>query len=142
MHRLSVLLCALALALPSANAFAALKKSAATERAEVRVTKVIKVVGPAKDAERWGPVKVTVLIKRVKDNGKIVSQRITKIVCSYPDELPRSDQINSDAVPYLISYAMQNQTWDIDIVTGASMTSEAFRESLQVALKRVGFVKV
>jgi uncharacterized protein with FMN-binding domain len=52
-------------------------------------------------------------------------------------ELPsggRSGQISSYAAPILANEALQAQSASIDIVTGATYTSEAYANSLQSAL--------
>jgi uncharacterized protein with FMN-binding domain len=104
---------------------------------------VTKWVGPAVKADRWGDIKAVVLIRTIKQDGKLVSSRITKVtVPVYPDSNPRSVQINEDAIPYLVDYVLQNQSAEIDIVTGATPTSEAVSKSVAAALKRAGFKKV
>lgn len=140
MRRVVIALTVLALALPPANAVAAIERASANSRATVRVVKVIKSVGPAVDADRWGKVKVTVLIRRVKEDGKLVSQRITKVVAKYPETNPRTYQINSEAVPILISNTLVAQSADVDALSAATDTSGAFQKSLAAALKRVAFV--
>ena len=141
MRRLTILFTVLALALPPAGAVAAIERAEAAERASPRVVKVIKVVGPGVEADRWGTVKVTVLIRRIKQNGKLVSQRITKVVAKYPETNPRTYQINSEAIPILISNTLVAQSGEIDVLSAATDTSEAFEKSLAAALRRVAFVK-
>jgi uncharacterized protein with FMN-binding domain len=140
-RRLALLLSTAALALPPASAVGAIERAAGTERAALRVVKVIKVVGPGVEADRWGTIKVTVLIRRVKDDGKLVSQRITKVVVKYPESNPRTYQINSEAVPILVSNTLLAQSSRIDALSAATDTSIAFQQSLDAALKRVAFVK-
>ncbi|MBL0885057.1 FMN-binding protein [Myceligenerans indicum] len=50
----------------------------------------------------------------------------------------RSQQINEDAVPILRSEALQAQSANIDTVSGATYTSEGYRESLQSAIDQHG----
>ena len=47
--------------------------------------------------------------------------------------------INEQAAPILVSEALSAQSAQVDSVTGASFTSEGFRESLQSALDQAGF---
>ncbi|HWE55835.1 MAG TPA: FMN-binding protein [Acidimicrobiales bacterium] len=47
---------------------------------------------------------------------------------------PRSEQINSQALPQLQSEAMSAQSADIDGVSGATFTSMAYQQALQSAL--------
>jgi uncharacterized protein with FMN-binding domain len=55
-----------------------------------------------------------------------------------PDETPRSKDINSTAIPKLNQETLRAQSADIDTVSGATYTSEGYRQSLQSALDRVG----
>ena len=52
----------------------------------------------------------------------------------YPHTRSTSIQINTRAVPYLRSEALQAQSASVDTVSGASYSSGAFRESLASAL--------
>jgi uncharacterized protein with FMN-binding domain len=52
----------------------------------------------------------------------------------YPNDRRTSIRINNIAVPYLQQEAIQAQSADVDIISGATLTSEAFVRSLQVAL--------
>jgi uncharacterized protein with FMN-binding domain len=51
---------------------------------------------------------------------------------------PRSEAINHQAVPRLQSQAMRAQSPNIDGVSGATFTSEAYAEALQSALQQLG----
>ena len=48
----------------------------------------------------------------------------------------RSAAINSEAVPVLVQEALAAQGSNIDVVTGATYTSDAFAQSLQSALTK------
>ena len=52
---------------------------------------------------------------------------------------PRSAEINSQAIPLLHDQAMQAQSANIDGVSGATYTSEAYQQSLQSALDQLGW---
>lgn len=54
----------------------------------------------------------------------------------YPHDRGTSVEINSQAMPLLKQEAIQAQSANVDIVSGATQTSEAFRESLQSALNK------
>jgi uncharacterized protein with FMN-binding domain len=54
---------------------------------------------------------------------------------------PRSAQINDEAIPYLRQQALQAQSANIDGVSGATYTSEAYAQSLQAALDKLGWNK-
>lgn len=75
---------------------------------------------------RYGPVQVRVTLK----NGKLTD--VTAV--TYPQENPRDQQINSYAIPQLTREALTAQSADIDTVSGATYTSEGYRQSLQSAL--------
>ncbi|MFJ1808185.1 MULTISPECIES: FMN-binding protein [unclassified Streptomyces] len=75
---------------------------------------------------RWGPVQVRVTLK----NGKLTD--VTAV--AYPQENPRDQQINAYAIPQLTREALTAQSADIDTVSGATYTSDGYRQSLQSAL--------
>ncbi len=75
---------------------------------------------------RYGPVQVRIAVA----NGTITD--VTAVV--YPDSDRRDLQINSRALPLLRASALAAQSADIDTVSGATATSEGYRESLQAAI--------
>ncbi|MFF8944027.1 FMN-binding protein [Streptomyces sp. NPDC014864] len=79
---------------------------------------------------RWGPVQVRITVK----NGKITD--VTAV--SYPSENPRDQQINGYAIPRLRRQALAAQSARIDGVSGATYTSDGYRQSLQSALDSAG----
>jgi uncharacterized protein with FMN-binding domain len=81
--------------------------------------------GPQVDAY-WGVVQ----IKAVVRNGKIAQVTFLE----YPSDRRTSQRINSIAMPYLQTEAVQVQSANVDLISGATLTSEAFAESLQAAL--------
>lgn len=72
----------------------------------------------------------TVQVKAIISGGKLTDVQFL----NYPRDRNYSAQINSQATPYLKSEAIQAQTANVDIVSGATLTSEAFIQSLQSAL--------
>lgn len=50
----------------------------------------------------------------------------------------RSQQINSDAAPQLLQETLSAQSANVDTVSGASYTSDGYRQSLQSALDEAG----
>lgn len=52
----------------------------------------------------------------------------------YPNDRSTSIYINNQAMPYLKTEAIQTQSASVDIVSGATDSSLAFRQSLAVAL--------
>jgi uncharacterized protein with FMN-binding domain len=79
---------------------------------------------------RWGPVQVKVTVA----GGKITE--VTAV--EYPTENPRDQQINSYALPQLRTEALAAQSADIDTVSGATYTSDGYKQSLQSALDSAG----
>jgi uncharacterized protein with FMN-binding domain len=75
---------------------------------------------------RWGPVQVRITV----DGGKITD--VTAV--TYPTSNRRDQQINAYALPKLRSEVLQAQSADIDSVSGATVTSDGYRTSLQAAL--------
>jgi uncharacterized protein with FMN-binding domain len=55
---------------------------------------------------------------------------------SLPADRPRSAEINDQAGPLLRQEVLQAQSAKINVISGATFTSEAFAQSLQVALQR------
>jgi uncharacterized protein with FMN-binding domain len=85
--------------------------------------------GPQVDAF-YGLVQVQTVIQ----NGKIKSVQFLQ----YPQDRRTSARINQVAVPYLQQEALQAQSANVNIITGATLTSEAFMMSLQSALGKAG----
>lgn len=76
----------------------------------------------------YGFVQVTVTIQ----NGALADV----VFLNYPQDRRTSISINTQAMPYLKSEAIQAQDSNVDIVTGATQTSLAFRQSLKSALAK------
>lgn len=73
----------------------------------------------------WGIVQVEITVK----NGRITKAEAVR----YPDENHKDKEINSWAVPELQRMTVGNQG-KIDSLSGATVTSEGYQESLQSAL--------
>jgi uncharacterized protein with FMN-binding domain len=54
----------------------------------------------------------------------------------YPNDRGQSIEINQRAMPVLKSEAIQSQSAQVNIVSGATQTSEAFQQSLATALSQ------
>jgi uncharacterized protein with FMN-binding domain len=79
---------------------------------------------------RWGPVQVQVTV----EDGRITAANVLQV----PMANHHDQQINSYAVPILNSEAVDAQSADIDMVSGATDTSEGYLSSLQSAIDRAG----
>jgi uncharacterized protein with FMN-binding domain len=110
-----------AVALTSPGAALAKATAKPKKKATVRT-----VHGPSV-AMQWGPIQVTVKVK---------GKKIVDISATYPTERPRSQFINSQAIPWLRQEVLQAQSARIQLIGGATMTSEAYAMSLQAALNQ------
>ncbi|MCW3493332.1 FMN-binding protein [Microbacterium sp. SSM24] len=79
---------------------------------------------------RFGPVQVQVTIS----GGEIADVQVPE----YPSSNPKDRQINERALPVLVSETMSAQTADIQMVSGATYTSDGYLQSLQSALDQAG----
>ena len=79
---------------------------------------------------RWGPVQVAITVAGGKVTGVQVLQQ--------PTGNPKDEEINAYALPILTSEAVDAQSADIDMVSGATVTSEGYLSSLQSALDQAG----
>ena len=118
------------LALPVAQATAAVKT---TKKVVTR-----KFTGTAYQADRWGPLQVTIVVRKtttIRGTKRKVTRKITALsVPTYPNHTDRSVYISSQALPILKSEALRAQSANINLVSGATNTSEAFAQSLQSAI--------
>ena len=79
---------------------------------------------------RWGPVQVRI---------SVAAATITDVaVVEYPSGNSRDDEINGYALPILIQETLQAQSADVDMVSGATITSAGYQQSLQSALDQAG----
>jgi uncharacterized protein with FMN-binding domain len=64
---------------------------------------------------------------------------ITRVdVVQYPTENPKDVEINDQALPILVQETVDSQSADIDMVSGATVTSDGYLRSLQSALDQAG----
>lgn len=79
---------------------------------------------------RWGPVQVKITVQ----DGKL-----TKVtVLQQPNGNRRDQEINDQALPILIDETVSAQNAKIDMVSGATVTSEGYLQSLQAAIDEAG----
>ncbi|MGI8458796.1 MAG: FMN-binding protein [Propionibacteriaceae bacterium] len=79
---------------------------------------------------RWGPVQVKITVSA----GKITAVDVPQ----YPDGNPRDQQINDYAIPILVQDTIDAQSTKIDMISGATVTSDGYVQSLQSALDEAG----
>ena len=87
------------------------------------------VNGPTVTNE-YGPVQVRVTIR----GGQVVDVQALQL----PSDRSRSARISAEAGPILRNETLQAQSATIDLVSGASYTSEGYARSLQAALDKAG----
>ena len=125
------------IALPAANAWAvthAPHAKAAGVRPKVKKVKAKPVAaatrtftGPSVDMQ-WGPVRVQIVVK---------GKKILDVKATYPTERQRSAFINEQAVPLLRQQVLKQQGINnVYAISGATMTSVAYGQSLQAALNQ------
>jgi uncharacterized protein with FMN-binding domain len=90
-----------------------------------RSTKITTYTGSVAQT-RWGPVQVKISVQ----GGKL-----TKVtILQYPSGNSRDAAINDYALPILINESLTAQSANIDMVSGATVTSGGYLTSLQAAL--------
>jgi uncharacterized protein with FMN-binding domain len=86
--------------------------------------------GPTEDT-RFGPVQVAATIK----GGRITDVQALQL----PSSHQRSQYISQQAAPELRIEALNAQSANIDTISGATYTSDAYAQSLQAALDAAHF---
>jgi uncharacterized protein with FMN-binding domain len=79
---------------------------------------------------RWGPVQVKITVQ----DGKL--RKVT--VLQQPNGNRRDQEINDQALPILIDETVSAQSAKIDMVSGATVTSDGYLQSLQAAIDEAG----
>ena len=75
---------------------------------------------------RWGPIQVSITVA----GGKITDVAVP----TYPSGNQRDEEINAYALPVLRQAVLDAQSAHIDTVSGATVTSDGYKQSLQAAL--------
>lgn len=81
-------------------------------------------------ATEWGPVQVSITVS----GGSITAVQVPV----YPNHNHRDVEINNYALPILVEQTLDLQSADVDMVSGATVTSVGYRQSLQAALDQAG----
>jgi hypothetical protein len=104
------------------------------------VTTVKKTVtGSQAQVDRWGYLKVTLVVRKTTTGigtKKKVTRKIIGVgVPEYPNHTSRSTYINQQAIPYLVREVLAAQmNPNIQLISGATDTSYGFVQSLQAAI--------
>jgi len=77
---------------------------------------------------RYGDVQVRIAVS----GGRLADVSVLRM----PDDRARSAEITQYVTPVLRSEAIQAQSARIDVISGATLTSEAYAESLDAALRQ------
>jgi uncharacterized protein with FMN-binding domain len=129
---ISILLTVAALALPIVDATAATK----AKTKKIVVSK--RFAGSVASVDRWGSLQVTIVVRKtttITGTKKKVTRRITAVsVPTYPDHTDRSVFNNQSDLPILKAEALRAQSANINMVSGATDTSDGFAQSLQAAI--------
>ena len=129
---ITVLLAVAALALPIADA------TAATRATTKKIVVSKRFAGSAASVDRWGSLQVTIVVRKtttITGTKKKVTRKITAVsVPTYPNHTDRSIYINQTALPILKAEALRAQSANINMVSGATDSSDAFAQSLQSAI--------
>jgi uncharacterized protein with FMN-binding domain len=132
---------AVAIALPAGNAVAAATRSTTAKvTPKKKVVTMTKTVNGAQvEVDRWGLIQVTLVVRKTTTTvgrKKTAVRKIASVkVPIYPNHTDRSVFINQQALPMLEQEVLSAQfTGGIQMISGASDTSDAFIQSLQSAL--------
>ena len=127
-----ILLTVAALALPIVDA------TAATRAATRKVVVSKRFTGSLASVQQWGSLQVTIVVRKtttITGTKKKVTRRLTAVaVPTYPNHTNRSVYINQTALPILKAEALRAQSANVNMVSGATDSSDAFAQSLQSAI--------
>jgi uncharacterized protein with FMN-binding domain len=115
-----------AIAPPVAAPWLAVASANTVATAAATTTKSRVVTGPSVNM-RWGPVRVRITVK---------GKRITNVTATAPTERAKSRVINEHALPILRKEVLKAQSARIFVVSGATLTSNAYGGSLQAAITK------
>jgi hypothetical protein len=93
----------------------------------------VKYTGQTVPAHQWGTVTVNVTLETA-GSGMAATRRFTDLGGGYTYHTSRSQFIMSQSLPILRQEFLATQSARIQMVSGATYTSEAFIQSLQSAL--------
>lgn len=104
--------------------------SGASAKSSSGSAKTSKTIAGDNVSTRWGPVQVQITVTK----GKLTAVDML----AYPYDNPTDQQISSYSLPILISETIDAQSAQIDMVSGATYTSDGYLQSLQSALDQAG----
>jgi uncharacterized protein with FMN-binding domain len=126
-----ILLTVAVLALPIVDATAA-------TRATKKIVVSKRFTGSLASVQQWGSLQVTIVVRKtttITGTKKKVTRKLTAVsVPTYPNHTDRSIYINQTALPILKAEALRAQSANINMISGATDSSDAFAQSLQSAI--------
>jgi uncharacterized protein with FMN-binding domain len=128
---LTVAFTVIVLAIPTLDGVAAARAATKLAQAKKVVTKTY--TGGAAQADRWGTVTVQLKV-RTTTVGKKVTRKYLDLNGNYTYHTDRSQFIMSQALPQLRQEALSAQSANVQLISGATYTSQAFEQSLQSAI--------
>jgi uncharacterized protein with FMN-binding domain len=145
---ITALLGASMLALPALGSAGA-ARAAATASATAKVVPIKRVTkktfaGVTAQANQWGTVEITVTDQTTTittGKKKKVTRKYADLGGHYSYHTGRSQFIMSQALPQLRQEFLQAQSASVDMISGATYTSQAFLQSLQSALLKANAAK-
>ena len=121
---LTIAACVVALALPPLNAVAAARAKTVTKT----------VLGSTVVCKKWGSVQVQLKIAQTVVGGKMKVKILDVAWPIWPQHTVRSVFINQRALPLLKTEVLQLQSANLEVISGATDITVAFKQSLQAAL--------
>jgi uncharacterized protein with FMN-binding domain len=137
---ITALVCTVLLALVALDG-AALARATTTVKTKTvkRITKTVS--GTEAQAGQWGTVTITLKVQKTTTTSgtkKTVTRKILDLGGSYSYHTARSQFIMSQSLPQLRQEFLQVKTLSgVQMISGATYTSQAFLDSLQSALLKV-----
>jgi uncharacterized protein with FMN-binding domain len=130
---LTVGLTVIALAIPMLDGVAAARAATRLAQAKKVVTKTY--TGTTGQADRWGTVTVNLKVQITKSGSK-VTRKYLDLGGTFTYHTSRSQFIMSQALPQLRQEFLSAQSANVQTISGATYTSEAFAQSLESALQK------
>jgi uncharacterized protein with FMN-binding domain len=135
---LTALVCTVLLALVALDGAALAQAAAGAKARPVKRVITRTVAGASAQADRWGTVTITLKVRKTTvttGTKKTVTRKILDLGGNYTYHTDRSQFIMSQALPLLRQEFLQAKTASgVQMISGATYTSQAFLESLQSAL--------
>ena len=113
-----------ALALPPLNAAAAARTKTVTKT----------VLGTTVICKKWGSIQVQLKVAQTVAGGKAKIKIVDVAWPVWPQHTVRSVFINERALPLLKQEVLQLQSANLEVISGATDVTVAFKQSLQAAL--------